>query len=650
MSKAIYYNGADINAISAVYDPIGNYDSSWPGMTKTTTATGSFVMGVDHRHHKIVADVITEMSAGEKTSHPLPVVDKTAAQTWKTRVRLATAAALPANTRVGNLFTADVNEALPAIDGVAPAIQDRIFDKDNATGVDRGVKIVTDLGGASSKWKMQRANDSDTTEKVESCETISVAEGTDNKGQVFSLDTPDPIVLNTTALTYTKTAGSIPKIAATGVVTWSAKVSGDTNDRIQIKADGSVSWGPGNAAVNTHMGSPSTGVVAFGAVDGAAAHSVHVYKTRSASGGNYERVKVGWDSNTMKILTQSAGTGSTRGLWVGCFGASGLDLVTNNTPRWNVDGSNGHFLAGVDNLYDQGGPSNRIRSVYWGTQALGPDGLATAGNVTYSFASSTGSGMFLSAANSLGFSVGGVLQVTIQSDVLQLNQVGATLYIGGTRALITTDASHILALKNGANAQTFRVYGTTTGPKYASLSHDGTDGIVDVVGGGIVRFAIGGTQYWSVSTTALVPKVDNAYDLGSTSRLRSVYVGTSISVGTNPAATGAFRLANGGRVSGRNNANDADVRMLNLSSSDNLEVGDSTTGVVLQANGSGKIGLFAVTPVVQPSGTGETTGFVAGSGTGVNDDSTFTGNVGTKAYRINDMVKALKNLGAMAAS
>ena len=62
-----------------------------------------------------------------------------------------------------------------------------------------------------------------------------------------------------------------------------------------------------------------------------------------------------------------------------------------------------------------------------------------------------------------------------------------------------------------------------------------------------------------------------------------------------------------------------------------------------------KFALFGSTPVIQQNGTGETTGFVAGSGTGVNDDSTFTGNVGSTAYRISDVVKALKNYGLLAA-
>ena len=61
------------------------------------------------------------------------------------------------------------------------------------------------------------------------------------------------------------------------------------------------------------------------------------------------------------------------------------------------------------------------------------------------------------------------------------------------------------------------------------------------------------------------------------------------------------------------------------------------------------IAFFNGTTVAQQNGTGETTGFVAGSGTGVNDDSTFTGNVGSTAYRISDVVKALKNYNLLAA-
>jgi hypothetical protein len=61
-----------------------------------------------------------------------------------------------------------------------------------------------------------------------------------------------------------------------------------------------------------------------------------------------------------------------------------------------------------------------------------------------------------------------------------------------------------------------------------------------------------------------------------------------------------------------------------------------------------RAGFYNVTPVSQPSSTGETIGFTAGAGTNVTDASTFTGNVGTTAYRLSDIVKHLKNLGLIA--
>jgi len=61
-----------------------------------------------------------------------------------------------------------------------------------------------------------------------------------------------------------------------------------------------------------------------------------------------------------------------------------------------------------------------------------------------------------------------------------------------------------------------------------------------------------------------------------------------------------------------------------------------------------KLGLWGATPVVQPASTGETIGFTAGTGASVNNDSTFTGGIGTTAYNLNDVVKALKQSGLLA--
>lgn len=71
-------------------------------------------------------------------------------------------------------------------------------------------------------------------------------------------------------------------------------------------------------------------------------------------------------------------------------------------------------------------------------------------------------------------------------------------------------------------------------------------------------------------------------------------------------------------------------------------------GTKIGTGATQKMGFWNTTPIVQPNGTGETVGFTAGVGTAVKDDSTFTGNVGSTAYRISDVVKALKNSGLIA--
>lgn len=64
---------------------------------------------------------------------------------------------------------------------------------------------------------------------------------------------------------------------------------------------------------------------------------------------------------------------------------------------------------------------------------------------------------------------------------------------------------------------------------------------------------------------------------------------------------------------------------------------------------AGPIGLFGATPVDQQATTGTTTGFTAGSGTAAKSDSTYTGDTGDAAYTVGDIVRALKNIGILAA-
>lgn len=61
-----------------------------------------------------------------------------------------------------------------------------------------------------------------------------------------------------------------------------------------------------------------------------------------------------------------------------------------------------------------------------------------------------------------------------------------------------------------------------------------------------------------------------------------------------------------------------------------------------------KVAFFGATPVLQQATTGTVTGLTAGASTAVKVDSTYTGNTGTAAYTVGDLVLALKNIGILA--
>jgi hypothetical protein len=86
---------------------------------------------------------------------------------------------------------------------------------------------------------------------------------------------------------------------------------------------------------------------------------------------------------------------------------------------------------------------------------------------------------------------------------------------------------------------------------------------------------------------------------------------------------------------------------LTIADAGNIVLATGTGTKIGTATGQ-KLGFYNATPVVQQAGTGETTGATGGSGTTVHTNATFTGNVGSAAYTISDVVKALKNLGLLA--
>ena len=153
-------------------------------------------------------------------------------QDFKQSVRAATTAALPANTRTGNVLDADANGTFPAQDGVTFVVGEPLLVKDEVAGANNGVYDVTDLGSGSTKWKLTRRADFDQDAEVTSGATVFISEGTANAGAQYTLVTVDPITVNTTALVFSQTGGTTPMAHDLGGAQHNADTLANLNTKV----------------------------------------------------------------------------------------------------------------------------------------------------------------------------------------------------------------------------------------------------------------------------------------------------------------------------------------------------------------------------------------------------------------------------------
>lgn len=117
---------------------------------------------------------------------------------------------------------------------------------------------------------------------------------------------------------------------------------------------------------------------------------------------------------------------------------------------------------------------------------------------------------------------------------------------GGQCPPFSFDAANILALKNGANAQEFRIYNAAAGPYYTRIySTSNTAFIYDTAGsaGANVFFRVNANNGWVLNTNGLwAPESDNAQDVGNASgqRVHSGFFGTGITVGVQATSSATF--------------------------------------------------------------------------------------------------------------
>jgi hypothetical protein len=167
-------------------------------------------------------------------------------------VRLATAAALPANTYnngtsgVGATLTATANGAL-SVDSVAVVVGNRILVKNEAAQANNGVYTVTQVGDGSTPYILTRATDFDSAgtgvDQIDAGDFFLVTAGSTQSNTSWVQQTPLPITVGTTALVFTQFAAPVLYSAGTGL-TLTGTVFSITNTGVSASTYGSASSVP----------------------------------------------------------------------------------------------------------------------------------------------------------------------------------------------------------------------------------------------------------------------------------------------------------------------------------------------------------------------------------------------------------------------
>lgn len=268
----------------------------------------------------------------------------------KDACRVATTAALPANTRLGNTLTATANGTLPAQDGVTLSVNDRILVKNESAGANNGIYYVSSVGSAGTPWVFVRTTDADASSEVTNGLQTWITEGTVHGSSGWLLTTADPITLNTTALVFIQTNGTT-QITAGGGLTKTGNtldIATASSSRIVVNADNlDLATTAVAAAAYGAAGSVATFTVdAYGRLTTAATVSIAIAATQVTSGllalarggTNADLSGVATGGLVYKAASALAGTAALTGILIG-NGASAPTALTSLTVALGGTGS-----------------------------------------------------------------------------------------------------------------------------------------------------------------------------------------------------------------------------------------------------------------------------------------------------------------------
>jgi len=303
-------------------------------------------------------------------------------------VRLATAAALPANTYnngtsgVGATLTANANGAL-SVDSVAAVVGNRILVKNEVAQANNGVYTVTQVGDGSTPYILTRATDFDSAgtgvDQIDAGDFFLVTAGSTQSNTSWVQQTPLPITVGTTAIVFTQFAAPVLYSAGTGL-TLAGTVFSITNTGVSASTYGSASSVP-VLAIN-----------AQGQVTSASSSSIAIAASQITS-GTVSVAQGGTGATTLTANGVLLGNG-TSAISATAVGSTGQVLVgnTGGAPSWATLSGIGvtSFSAGTTGLTPSSATTGAITlagTLNVANGGTGTNTTFTAGSVVFAGAS-----------------------------------------------------------------------------------------------------------------------------------------------------------------------------------------------------------------------------------------------------------------------
>lgn len=341
----------------------------------------------------------------------------------------------------------------------------RVLVKDESNGAYNGIYTVTSIGSGAVGWVLTRATDYDTsgtgTNEIDAGDFVLVLSGSTLANTSWVQQTPLPIVVGTTAITFTQFGAPVLYSAGTGL-TLAGTTFSITNTGVSATNYG------GAASV------PAITVNAQGQITSASNTSIAINANQITSG---------------TVTVSQGGTGATT--LTGYVKGSGTSAMTASATIPNTD------ITGLGTMSTQNASSVAITGGTINSTAIGGTTPSSGAFTTLSASGNTSlatvtAGTWNGSAISVSYGGTGLTAAPTNGQLLIGNGTGYTL------AGLT--AGTAIGVSNGSGTITINNTGVTSAVAGTGISVSGSTGAVTITNSGVTSLAAGTGISVSAST------------------------------------------------------------------------------------------------------------------------------------------------------